>query len=83
MRYMGRTVVRKALRTILILLAVLFLFAEAAKFFMPVDQVTKGYAGGSFTTLLTSAKCRADLVSSFPGSLRIKPASRPWLPRDW
>jgi uncharacterized membrane protein len=68
---------KKTLWAIQILLALLFLFAGGAKFFMPVDQMTKGMpaalASGSFIHFIGLCEILGGLGLVLPGLLRIKP----------
>jgi uncharacterized membrane protein YphA (DoxX/SURF4 family) len=73
----GETVMKKTLWAIQILLALLFLFAGAAKFFMPVDEMTKGMppaiASGSFIHFIGVCELLGGLGLVLPGLLQIKP----------
>lgn len=72
---------KKILWALQILLALLFLFAGAAKFFMPVDQMTKGMptalASGSFMHFIGICEVLGGLGLVLPGLLRIKPGLTP------
>ena len=67
----------KILWTIQILLALLFLFAGGSKFFMPVDQMTKGLpailANGAFVHFIGVCEVLGALGLVLPGLLKIKP----------
>lgn len=67
----------KILWTIQILLALLFLFAGGSKFFMPVDQMTKGLpailANGTFVHFIGLCEVLGALGLVLPGLLKIKP----------
>jgi uncharacterized membrane protein len=67
----------KLLWTIQILLALLFLFAGGSKFFMPVDEMTKGMpsmlASGTFVHFLGVCEVLGALGLVLPGLLKIKP----------
>jgi uncharacterized membrane protein YphA (DoxX/SURF4 family) len=72
---------KKTLWVLQILLALLFLYAGAAKFFMPVDQMTKGmpaaFASGSFIHFIGVCEVLGGLGLVLPGLLRIKPGLTP------
>lgn len=72
---------KKTLWVIQILLALLFLFAGGAKFFMPVDQMAKGMpaalATGSFIHFIGVCEVLGGLGLVLPGLLRIKPGLTP------
>ncbi len=76
-----KAVMKKTLWAIQILLALLFLFAGGAKFFMPVDQMTKGLpaalASGSFIHFIGVCEVLGGLGLVLPGLLRIKPGLTP------
>ncbi len=67
----------KTLWTFQILLALLFLFAGGAKFFMPIDQMTKGLpamlANASFVHFIGVCEVLGALGLVLPGLLKIKP----------
>ena len=71
----------KALWTIQILLAALFLFAGGSKFAMPVDQMTKdmpqALASGAFIHFIGVCEVLGGLGLVLPGLLRIKPGLTP------
>lgn len=66
---------KKTLWAIQILLALLFLFAGGAKFFMPVDQMTKGMpaalASGSFIHFIGACEVLGGLGLVLLGLLRM------------
>ena len=72
---------KKTLWVVQILLAPLFLFAGAAKFFTPVDQMTKGMpatlASASFIHFIGLCEVLGGLGLVLPGLLRIKPGLTP------
>ena len=72
---------KKTLWTIQILLALLFLFAGASKFVMPVDQMTQGmpaaFANGPFIHFIGVCEVLGGLGLVLPGLLRIKPGLTP------
>jgi hypothetical protein len=69
--------VNKTLWTFQILLALLFLFAGGAKFFMPVDQMTKGLpiilGNSPFIHFIGVCEVLGALGLVLPGLLKIKP----------
>jgi uncharacterized membrane protein YphA (DoxX/SURF4 family) len=71
----------KTLWTIQILLALLFLFAGSSKFFLPVEELTKGMppalAGGLFIHFIGLCEVLGGLGMVLPGLLRIKPGLTP------
>jgi len=72
---------KKTLWALQILLALLFLFAGAAKFFMPVDIMTKGLppalASGLFIHFIGFCEVLGGLGLILPGLLRIKTGLTP------
>jgi len=80
-RVYWKLAMKKTLWAIQILLALLFLFAGAAKFFMPVDQMTKGMpaplASGAFVHFIGFCEVLGGLGLVLPGLLRIKPSLTP------
>jgi uncharacterized membrane protein len=72
---------KKTLWAIQILLALVFLFAGGAKFFVPVDQMTKGMpallASGSFIHFIGVCELLGGLGLVLPGLLRKKPGITP------
>jgi len=70
----------KALWTIQILLAALFLFSGAAKFVMPAEEMTKGmpaWMSISFVYFIGVCEVLGALGLILPGLLRIKPGLTP------
>jgi uncharacterized membrane protein YphA (DoxX/SURF4 family) len=72
---------KKFLWALQILLALLFLFAGAAKFFMPVDQMTKGMppalASASFLHFIGACEVLGGFGLVLPGLLRINTGLTP------
>lgn len=72
---------KKTLWAVQILLALLFLVAGAAKFFMPLDQITKdmpaSLASGAFIHFIGACEVLGALGLVLPGWLRIKPGLTP------
>jgi uncharacterized membrane protein len=72
---------KKTLWAIQILLAVLFLMAGSAKFFLPVDQITKGvpepFSSASFIHFIGACEVLGALGLILPGALRIRPGLTP------
>ena len=72
---------KKVLWAVQILLALLFLFAGGAKFFLPLDQMTKGMpealASGSFIHFIGVCEVLGGLGLVLPGLLRIQPGLTP------
>jgi len=64
-----------------VLLALLFLFAGGAKFFMPVEQMTQGmpavFASGAFIHFIGACEVLGGLGLVLPGLLRIMPGLTP------
>jgi hypothetical protein len=70
----------KALWTIQILLATLFLFAGVMKFVMPVEEMTKGmpmWLSVSFLHFIGACEVLGGIGLILPGLLRIKPGLTP------
>jgi len=72
---------KKTLWAVQILLALLFLFAGGAKFFLPVDRMTKGMpealASGTFIHFIGVCEVLGGLGLILPGLLKIKPGLTP------
>lgn len=72
---------KKTLWAIQILLALLFLFAGCAKFFMPVDEMLKGMppalASGAFIHFIGVCEVLGAFGLILPGLLRIQPGLTP------
>jgi uncharacterized membrane protein YphA (DoxX/SURF4 family) len=72
---------KKTLWTLQILLALLFLFAGGAKFFMPVDQMTQGMpaalANGPFMYFIGACEVLGGLGLVLPGLLKMKQGLTP------
>jgi DoxX-like family len=72
---------KKTLWTIQILLALLFLFADGAKFVMPVDQMIKGMPGGlangTFIHFIGVCEVLGGLGLVLPGLLHVMPGLTP------
>lgn len=68
---------KKTLWVVQVVLALLFLFAGASKFFMPVDQMTKALpaaiANAAFVHFIGICELLGALGLVLPGLLRIKP----------
>ena len=75
------SLMKKILWAVQILLALLFLFAGGAKFFMPVDQITKGmpevFASAGFIHFIGACEVLGALGLVLPGLLRIRPGLTP------
>ena len=80
-RYIEKLHMNKTLWAVQILLAMLFLFAGGAKFFVPAAQMTQGMpaalASGAFIHFIGTCEALGALGLILPGLLRIKPGLTP------